>query len=441
MKIKWLFFVWGILLGCMGVMFFLLLPTSEYTFYVAEGTVVVCLSFLVYFYRKTVMPLHTIGNAMDLLSEQDFSSRLRPVGQRDADRIVHLFNRLMEQLKNERLHVREQNHFLDLLISVSPMGVILFDFNRNITSANAAALKFLGNLTEQDVLGRSMGEIQSALAEKLAQVAYGSVETVRLNDAMIYRCSHLSFIDRGYAHPFLLIESLTSEIVKAEKKTYEKVIRMIAHEVNNSVAGVTSTLDSLNDIIGTYDGAEELCHTIQICSDRCYGMNHFIARLAEIVRIPEPQLQTVSLNNQVDACRVLMENVCQRRQIRIHRFFDSCNPEVQLDPILFEQVLVNIVKNAAESIGQDGDIEIHVSGNPVVLEIADNGTGITKDNEDKLFTPFFSTKPEGQGIGLILIREILTKHGCQFSLKTYPDGWTRFKICFPHKMEGESALS
>lgn len=441
MKIKWLFFVWGILLGCMGVMFFLLLPTSEYTFYVAEGTVVVCLSFLVYFYRKTVMPLHTIGNAMDLLSEQDFSSRLRPVGQRDADRIVHLFNRLMEQLKNERLHVREQNHFLDLLISVSPMGVILFDFNRNITSANAAALKFLGNLTEQDVLGRSMGEIQSALAEKLAQVAYGSVETVRLNDAMIYRCSHLSFIDRGYAHPFLLIESLTSEIVKAEKKTYEKVIRMIAHEVNNSVAGVTSTLDSLNDIIGTYDGAEELCHTIQICSDRCYGMNHFIARLAEIVRIPEPQLQTVSLNNQVDACRVLMENVCQRRQIRLHRFFDPCNPEVQLDPILFEQVLVNIVKNAAESIGQDGDIEIHVSGNPVVLEIADNGTGITKDNEDKLFTPFFSTKPEGQGIGLILIREILTKHGCLFSLKTYPDGWTRFKICFPHKMEGESALS
>lgn len=441
MKIKWLFFVWGILLGCMGVMFFLLLPTSEYTFYVAEGTVVVCLSFLVYFYRKTVMPLHTIGNAMDLLSEQDFSSRLRPVGQRDADRIVHLFNRLMEQLKNERLHVREQNHFLDLLISVSPMGVILFDFNRNITSANAAALKFLGNLTEQDVLGRSMGEIQSALAEKLAQVAYGSVETVRLNDAMIYRCSHLSFIDRGYAHPFLLIESLTSEIVKAEKKTYEKVIRMIAHEVNNSVAGVTSTLDSLNDIIGTYDGAEELCHTIQICSDRCYGMNHFIARLAEIVRIPEPQLQTVSLNNQVDACRVLMENVCQRRQIRLHRFFDSSNPEVQLDPILFEQVLVNIVKNAAESIGQDGDIEIHVSGNPVVLEIADNGTGITKDNEDKLFTPFFSTKPEGQGIGLILIREILTKHGCQFSLKTYPDGWTRFKICFPHKIEGESALS
>lgn len=431
MKIKWLFFVWGILLVCMGVMFFLLLPTSEYTFYAAEGTVVVCLSFLVYFYRKTVMPLHTIGNAVDLLNEQDFSSRLRPVGQRDADRIVHLFNRLMEQLKNERLHVREQNHFLDLLISVSPMGVILFDFNRNITSVNAAALKFLGNMSEQEVIGHSMAEIPSALAEKLAGVAYGKVETVRLNDAMIYRCSHLSFIDSGYAHPFMLVESLTSEIVKAEKKTYEKVIRMIAHEVNNSVAGVTSTLDSLNEILGTYDESEELCRIIQICSERCYGMNHFIGRLAEIVRIPEPQLQTVSLNAQVDACRLLMENVCRQRQIRIRRFFDSGNPQVQLDTTLFEQVLVNIVKNAAESIGNDGDIEIRTGSAPAWVEIADNGRGIAREDEDRLFTPFFSTKPAGQGIGLMVVREVLSRHGCRFSLKTGADGWTRFRICFP----------
>ena len=213
MKIKWLFIVWALLLGGMGIMFFLLLPPSEYTFYIVEGAVIVCLLFLIYFYRKTVMPLHTIGNAMDLLNEQDFSSRLSPVGHQDADRIVHLFNKLMVQLKNERLHVREQNHFLDLLIRVSPMGVILFDFNRRITSVNPAALKFLGNMTEKEIIGHTIDEISSPLAEKLTKVTYGNVETVRLNDAMIYRCSYLSFIDRGYTHPFLLIESLISYIV------------------------------------------------------------------------------------------------------------------------------------------------------------------------------------------------------------------------------------
>ena len=99
--------------------------------------------------------------------------------------------------------------------------------------------------------------------------------------------------------------------------------------------------------------------------------------------------------------------------------------------MLFEQVLVNIVKNAAESTESGGEIRIRTTLHPLCLEVADNGAGIAPENEDKLFTPFFSTKPSGQGIGLMLIREILTQHGCLFSLKTEADGWTRFRICFP----------
>lgn len=431
LRIGWLFWLWAFLLVLVGLLLYVLLPVIESAFYWAEGMVVFSLLFLYYFYRKAVKPLQTIGNAMDLLNEQDFSSRLAPVGQREADRIVQLFNRLMDQLKNERLHVREQNHFLDLLISASPMGVILFDFNLRVTGLNAAALRFLGGLAEADVVGHTMAEVPSPLAAKLAQIPRGSIETVRLNDAMIYRCSSLSFIDRGLSHPFLLLESLTSEIVKAEKKTYEKVIRMIAHEVNNSVAGVTSTLDSLSDILEPYDEGGDLRAAMQVCSERCYGMNHFIARLAEVVKIPDPNLQTVSLNRQVEACRLLMEHVCRQHQIRLSADLDAANPQVRLDTVLFEQVLVNIVKNAAESIGTEGEIRIRTTARPLQLEIADNGAGISPEDEDKLFTPFFSTKPTGQGIGLIFIREILTKHDCVFSLKTDSDGWTRFRICFP----------
>ena len=146
LRIGWLFWLWAFLLVLVGLLLYVLLPVTESAFYWAEGMVVFSLLFLYYFYRKAVKPLQTIGNAMDLLNEQDFSSRLAPVGQREADRIVQLFNRLMDQLKNERLHVREQNHFLYLLISASPMGVILFDFNLRVTGLNAAALRFLGGL-------------------------------------------------------------------------------------------------------------------------------------------------------------------------------------------------------------------------------------------------------------------------------------------------------
>lgn len=431
LRIQWIFWIWAFMLLAVALLLYALLPATRSALYWAEGLVFLCLSFLYYFYRKAVKPLQTIGNAMDLLREQDFSSRLAPVGQHEADRIVQLFNRLMDQLKNERLHVREQNHFLDLLISASPMGVILFDFNFKVTGLNAAALRFLGGMPEADVVGRSLDAVSSPLAARLAQIPRGCIETVRLSDAMIYRCSSLSFIDRGFSHPFMLVESLTSEIVKAEKRTYEKVIRMIAHEVNNSVAGVTSTLDSLSEILEPSDENGELRAVIQVCSERCYGMNHFISRLAEVVKIPEPNLRTVSLNSQVEACRLLMEQVCQQRGIRLTAELDAGQPKARLDAVLFEQVLVNIVKNAAESTESGGEIRIRTTLHPLCLEVADNGAGIAPENEDKLFTPFFSTKPSGQGIGLMLIREILTQHGCLFSLKTEADGWTRFRICFP----------
>jgi signal transduction histidine kinase len=125
-----------------------------------------------------------------------------------------------------------------------------------------------------------------------------------------------------------------------------------------------------------------------------------------------------------------METICQNRDIRIVMDLSPVSPIVDLDNSLFEQVLVNIIKNAAESIDHDGHIYIRTSHNPVCLEIADTGKGIDKATEAKLFSPFFSTKRGGQGIGLIFIREVLQKHNCTFSLRTYADGLTRFRIVF-----------
>lgn len=169
-----------------------------------------------------IKPLDTIGNGMDLLREQDFSSRLTPVGQKEADRIVLVFNRMMEQLKDERLRLREQNHFLDLLVSVSPMGLIILTLDGHVSMINAAALRYLDYVTDDEVKGRLLCELTSPLAEEIERIPKDASKTVRLSDSMIYRCSRLSFVDRGFAHPFILIESLTSEVVKAEKKAYER---------------------------------------------------------------------------------------------------------------------------------------------------------------------------------------------------------------------------
>ncbi|MEI3445899.1 MAG: ATP-binding protein [Bacteroides thetaiotaomicron] len=430
MRIKGFFGILVFLLLVLGGgLLFLSSRLNLIYFYIGEGLVLFILCYLPFFYRKIVKPLNSIGSGMELLREQDFSSRLSPVGQYEADRIVNVFNRMMEQLKNERLRLREQNNFLDLLIKASPMGVILTTLDEDLSELNPMAQKMLG-VRQEDVLGKKMNEIDSPLAAELANVPKGETATVRLNDSNIYRCTHSSFIDRGFQHPFFLIESLTDEVMKAEKKAYEKVIRMIAHEVNNTTAGITSTLDTVEQALSTEEGMDDICDVMRVCTERCFSMSRFITRFADVVKIPEPTLTPVDLNDLAFTCKRFMEGMCTDRNIKLRLEIDETLKEVKMDASLFEQVLVNIIKNAAESIEKDGEIIVRTLS-PATIEVVDNGKGISKEVEAKLFSPFFSTKPNGQGIGLIFIREVLMRHGCTFSLRTYADGLTRFRILFP----------
>ena len=403
--------------------------------YILEGVILFILIYLVVFYNKIVKPMNTIGSGMELLREQDFSSRLSQVGQYEADRIVNIFNRMMEQLKNERLRMREQNHFLDLLIEASPMGVIITTLDGELSQLNPMAIKMLGVRLEE-ALNKQLEQIDSPLAAELATIPKDETSVVRLNDANIYKCTHSSFIDRGFKHPFFLIERMTEEVMKAEKRAYEKVIRMIAHEVNNTTAGITSTLDTVEQALSTEDDMEDICEVMRVCTERCFSMSRFITRFADVVKIPEPTLSPVQLNDLVSMCKRFMEGMCNDRNINLVLECDPAVGIVQLDPSLFEQVLVNIIKNAAESIegagetDKQGEVIVRTTA-PASVEVVDNGPGISKEAEAKLFSPFFSTKPNGQGIGLVFIREVLSRHGCTFSLRTYNDGLTRFRILFP----------
>ena len=393
-----------------GVALFATFRSHPTLFYVTEGFVVLILFYLWYFYRKTIRPYDTLIGGMELVRELDLTTRLAPSGQHETDIIVRTFNDLLGRLRSEHLRLEEQYTFLNLLIDASPMGVIQCDLDGNTTSMNPAAREMLSPSIEETIHALPLGE----------------TTTVRIpGGPQLFRISHLSFPDRGFQHPFFLIESLTSEIRLAEKAAYERVIRMIAHEVNNSVAG----------IIGSLTGDE---------AERLTALSSFVSRFAEVVKIPQPQLQLCDLSEEVEACRPFLENLCTQAHVHIDfRLTDEAVP-VHLDTVLFQQVLINIVKNAVESIGKatgrrvsgnatQGIVTLEVT-TPATLTITDNGHGIPPAIAKNLFTPFFSTKPQGQGLGLLLIRDILTSHHCTFNLLTDPeDHLTRFTIQFPHK--------
>ena len=354
-----------------GVALFATFRSHPTLFYISEGFVVVLLCYLWYFYRKTIRPYDTLIGGMELVKDLDLTTRLAPSGQHETDVIVRTFNDLLGRLRSEHLRLEEQYTFLNLLIEASPMGVIQCDLDGNTTSMNHAAREMLS----------------PSVAEAIHALPLGETTTVR----------------------------------------------MIAHEVNNSVAG----------IIGSLTGDE---------AERLTALSSFVSRFAEVVKIPQPQLQLCDLSEEVEACRPFLENLCTQAHVHIDfRLTDEAVP-VHLDTVLFQQVLINIVKNAVESIGKatgsclasDQRSSGRVSGNatqglvileattPATLTITDNGHGIPPAIAKNLFTPFFSTKPQGQGLGLLLIRDILTSHHCTFNLLTDPeDHLTRFTIQFP----------
>ena len=220
MKLKFFFYVLAVLLFIVWIVLFNMdIEEKGWEFYLAVGLITFSLFYLSYFYQKVVKPLNAIANGMDLLREQDFSSRLAPVGQSEADRSVQVFNRMMLQLKDERLRLREQNHFLDLLISISPMGVMILTFDEEVSMVNKAALQFLDG-EEEKMMGKRLDELTGPLMDEIKLLPQDTSKTVRLSDSHVYRCSRLSFVDRGFSHPFILIESLTDEVMKAEKKAY-----------------------------------------------------------------------------------------------------------------------------------------------------------------------------------------------------------------------------
>ena len=201
----------------------------------------------------------------------------------------------------------------------------------------------------------------------------------------------------------------------------------MAHEVNNNVAGITSLLESIDGL------PDEL---VQVCSDRCFAMSRFITRFADVVKIPEPMLTKTPINDIISNCHIFLETLCTKHGAKLRLRLCEENTEVDADCILLEQALVNIVKNSAESIGMRKDktiqgwveISTHADGS---LIVTDNGIGISSEAKEHLFTPFYSSKPNGQGIGMMIVREILTKHHSTFSLSTDTDGLTRFRIQFP----------
>ena len=248
-----------------------------------------------------------------------------------------------------------------------------------------------------------------------------------------YNCQKAHFVDRGFHHHFILIEDLTEQLLRTEKNAYEKVIRMMSHEINNSIGAINSILNSILNYRTQIqkDDALDFENALQVAIERNEKLNHFMKNFADVVRVPPPLRETTDLHSLLQDVSTLLHQECRKRNIELKMRLCESPLLVHADVQQLEQVLVNILKNSMEAIGNKGQIIIQTKDQPQKkLCILDTGKGIPPDIQNQLFTPFFSTKKDGQGIGLTMIREILINHGFRFGLARNAEDKTEFHIIF-----------
>jgi two-component system nitrogen regulation sensor histidine kinase NtrY len=410
--------------------------------------------------RRAMQPLDYTERFRGLLQERDYAARLTTGNERELDELVELFNGMLATLYRERLALGEQRGFLERLLEATPSAVLVFDFDGGISLMNASAQAMLGLAQASGkplahwLRGAGDSDGDGAFAPALDAPArartrslLAQLDALPLGESRLlddpegrrYRGQRGQFMDRGFARHFVLVEELTDELERSERATYDKLVRVLAHEVNNTVAATGSVLDSLlyyRAQLAERDG-EDFSTAIVAVKRRNASLGEFIERFTRVIKMPEPELRPTSVRALMDDILYLNRELCRSRGIRIG--WGRCD-EVgarMMDAPLMEQALLNIVKNAVEAVeaagAGGGDVELSLAhdGERARLSVSDSGKQLGAVPARQLFTPFFSTKKGGQGIGLMFVREVLVRHGFDYRLEATPDGRTHFDIWFP----------
>ncbi|WP_432382926.1 sensor histidine kinase [Duganella sp. P38] len=386
--------------------------------------------------RRALEPLGYTRHFHDLLQDQHYAARLQHSSDAELNELVQLFNTMLGALYQERLQIGEQQGFLDRLLEATPSAVIVFDFDGRISLLNASAqsLPGLGGAH-----GKRLGACARDAAGLLAQLDAlppGASQLLTDTDGRRYRGQRGQFYDRGFARHFLLIDELTEELESSEKAAYEKLIRVLAHEVNNTVAATGSVLGSLlyyRKQLAERD-SEDFSTAIQAVQRRNASLGEFIERFTRVVKMPAPELRPGAVRDIMDDILYLYREQCRSRGIEIGWQRCDAAPVIAMDRQLMEQALLNVVKNAMEAAeAGDGDNKridfvLAREADSVRLSVIDSGNLLGQVPARQLFTPFFTTKKGGQGIGLLFVREVLNRHGFAYRLAATGNGATSFDI-------------
>jgi nitrogen fixation/metabolism regulation signal transduction histidine kinase len=423
LRTKYLLFVIVVHLVALVLSFFIFRQSAIF-FIISEIVILFSVAISWKLYSELIKPLKLLIEGVEAIKARDFNVRFAATGKYEMDQLIDVYNKMIDELRKERTTQEEQHLFLEKLVETSPTGILILDYDEMVQQINPKALQ---------LLGPSPLTVNHPVMQQIALMKSGESKTITWKGVNTFKLQKSHFIDRGFPRHFIMIEELTADILAAEKKAYGQVIRMMAHEVNNTIGPVNSILQSILKSQGLTESDntnQPLQKALQVAVDRNYNLNLFMRNFADVVRLPKPSRKNIDCSQLVMQVAQLMEMKAGEKKIQFQFHIPEVSFFIYADEQQMEQVLINIIKNAMEAIEEEGTIQFIINPSSRQLSIIDSGSGIPDSIADQLFTPFFSTKKDGQGVGLTLIKEILLNHGFEFSLKTIFPHRTEFMIRF-----------
>jgi two-component system, NtrC family, nitrogen regulation sensor histidine kinase NtrY len=359
--------------------------------------------------RHVVRPLQTLANMLEALREGDYSMRGRNVDPEDSfGEVMVEVNTLSRTLYDQRLEALEAGALLQKIIADVDIAVFAFDAALRLRIVNRAGETLLRGTSEK-LQGRSAAEL--GLSGMLSEPSGRIVAHMFPGGGGRWEIRRRSFREGGKPHELLVISDLTPALREEERQAWQRIVRVIGHELNSSLAPIKSMAGTVRKLVGRQpeDWREDAQAGLAIIHDRAEALERFMGAYARLARLPPPTRRDAELAALVRRVASLHETrIAVEPGVRVH---------LSIDPDQIEQVFINLMRNAVEAAGERGGVRVRWrgEGDAVVVEVEDDGPGLART--DNLWVPFFTTKPHGTGIGLVLSREIVENHGGSIALE------------------------
>ena len=375
--------------------------------------------------ERYVKMLGAVADGVRGLRDQDFSLRLAATGDDELSELIRLYNDVANVLRDQRADIYQKELLLDTVLQGTPIAVALVNAADRVIYSNTAAREMLGDGAR--LVGRSLSGIVDALVDPMREIVRAggdAIFTLTMHDQeetfhFTQRVFHLN----TQRHTMFMLERLTPELRRQEVSVWKKAIRTINHELNNSLAPVSSLVHSARHVQQHPEYADRLDEIYSTIEERLQHLRSFLEGYAQFARLPAPRREYVIWTQLLSEVRPLFP-------FRVEGRPESGS---RVDRAQMQQVVINLLKNAVESGSASEEIVVAIEPSALgtTLRVLDRGRGMDESTMRQALLPFYSTKPSGTGLGLAICNEIVDAHGGRITLHSRDGGGTAVTCWMP----------